>query len=149
MADELRAMQSLANTFGRDYPKNSVIFYEGEAGDEVFFITSGQVRITTTYGAPLEEGGSLDSRKGPVHELCILGPGDIFGEIAILDDSPRSATVVATEDTRAIVFNRTDFYLNIERYPKLAVRLLKVLGKRIRAMDGKLKVALSTTNFRD
>ena len=123
----------LEEKFGKTYRKGEILFKEGEMGTHVFFILSGKIRISTTY----------DQESGAVHELATLSEGDIFGELAVLDDLPRSATATALEESRIIVLNREQFYANITRYPSLAVRLLKLLGSHIRRLDDKLKRALS------
>lgn len=142
MEDEL-ARNSLTREFGRTYPKNSILFYEGETGEEVFFLLSGSVRITTT-GQVLTTP-QYDTSNSDVYELAILGPGDIFGEMAVLDERPRSATATALEDCEVIVFNKADFFVNLERYPQLAVRFLKMLASRIRKMDEQFKKAIGHT----
>lgn len=135
------AMNSLTRDFGRTYLKNSILFYEGERGEEVFFLTSGSVRITTTSTQAAEP--QYGETSGQVYELAVLKAGDIFGEMAVLDERPRSATATAIEDSEVFVFNKADFFINLERYPLLAVRFLKLLASRIRRMDEQFKKAIA------
>ena len=132
-------LQDLFERFGRRYHAGDIICAEGEPGNEIFFLIHGSVRVTI---APQLGDNSANAR-----ELCRLGPGDVFGELALLDERPRSATVSALSDTSAIVFNETDLYRHIGLYPDLAVRLLKLLAQRMRRMDRDLKVQLDHQDY--
>ncbi len=68
--------------------------------------------------------------------LATLGPGDFFGEMAIIDDSPRSATVRAIKDTECVAITRWDFMAEVQTRPDIAIQMLPVLVKRIRAAEG-------------
>jgi CRP-like cAMP-binding protein len=62
-----------------------------------------------------------------------MGPGEIFGEMAMIDDSPRSATVRALSVTECVGLRRSDFMAELQRAPEIAVRMLPVLVRRLRA----------------
>jgi CRP-like cAMP-binding protein len=67
--------------------------------------------------------------------LVKLGPGEFFGEMALLDGRPRSASVVATDDTQCLVLHRWDFLRELRKNPEIAVGMLSVLSGRIRATN--------------
>ncbi len=125
--------------FGRQYAADQVICQEGEPGSEVFFMVSGQVQVTT---AP-----DLARHHDQQRVLCQLGPGDFFGEMALFDALPRSATVSTLESTQVIVFNQDNLYEQVNLYPELAVRLLKLLAHRMRRMDRQLKEVLGHQDY--
>src|SRR5215470_15193319 len=104
----------------RSYPKGSVIFSQGEPGDALFGVIAGQVRISASGAA------------GQEVFLNIMEPGDTFGEVAVMDGLPRTAGAFALEDTALIVIKRADFLKLLEREPKLAIHLLKLLCERLR-----------------
>src|SRR5688572_24867032 len=92
---ELAAIAAVAKT--RRYAKDDVVFHADESGDVFCLIREGQVKIT------------MISPEGKEIILSLLGPGDFFGEMALLDDEPRSATVVATEPLDLVTIWRNDF----------------------------------------
>lgn len=104
----------------RNVAKGSVIFSQGDPGDALYGIASGRVRISAAGSA------------GQEVFLSIMEPGDTFGEIAVCDDLPRTASVTALDDTSLIVIKRRDFLELIENEPKLAINLLKLLCARLR-----------------
>ena len=71
------------------YPKDGVVFFENEEGDTFFMILTGRIKVTILG----DDGREII--------LTVLGPGDFFGEMSLLDNEPRSATAIATEETRA------------------------------------------------
>lgn len=132
-------LSELFKRFGRHYAVGEVICAEGDPGTEVYFMIEGLVRVTISP--------HLDDNQTNAKELCRLGPGDVFGELALLDQNPRSATVTAVEDSAAIVFEKDDLYRHIGLYPDLAVRLLQLLAQRMRRMDRELKVLLEHREY--
>src|SRR5688500_16581696 len=81
----------------RRYPKDTVVFFENEEGDFFFMILEGRIKVTILG----------DDGKEVI--LTVLGPGDFFGEMALLDNEPRSATAIAIEDSELLSLHRTDF----------------------------------------
>ena len=79
------------------YPKDTVIFFENEEGDFFFTILEGRVKVTILG----DDGREVI--------LSVLGPGDFFGEMALLDNEPRSATAIAVEETELLSLHRNDF----------------------------------------
>src|SRR5215471_3834634 len=104
----------------RHYAKGAVIFAQGQPGDALFGVVAGQVRISATGAG------------GQEVFLNIMEPGDTFGEIAVMDGLPRTAGACAVEDTALIVIKRADFLKLLEREPRLAIHLLKLLCERLR-----------------
>jgi len=110
--------------FRREYRKSEVIFEEGSTGSEMYLIHSGRVLLST---------GKNQAKQCP---LIILNPGDFFGEMALVDDSPRSATASAVEDnTELIVMDRTRFLFMVRQQPEFALSLMHTLCQRLRDMD--------------
>lgn len=104
----------------RIYQKGSVIFAQGERGDALFGVVAGRVRI------------SASGAGGQEVFLNIMEPGDTFGEIAVMDGLPRTAGATALDPATLIVIKRTDFLQLLEREPRLAIHLLKLLCERLR-----------------
>ena len=99
---------------------NTLIFSQGDDGNALYGVASGQVRIFTA-----------DARG---HEVFLneLGPGDTFGEIALLDGLPRTASAVTIAQSTLVVIPRRQFLAHLEREPELAVHLMKLLCGRLR-----------------
>jgi CRP-like cAMP-binding protein len=104
--------------FAKDFKAGEMIFSEFEKGDTFYFIISGQVRLAKLIG---------DVEK----MLDILQPSEMFGEMAILEDSPRSATAIALDDVRVLEFNRQNFDVLMAGNPQIGFKLLKMFTKRI------------------
>ncbi|HOZ71986.1 MAG TPA: Crp/Fnr family transcriptional regulator [Spirochaetales bacterium] len=104
--------------FARTYQAGEIIFSEYEPGDSFYLIQAGRVRITKIVG---------DIEKN----IDILSAPEIFGEMAILEGAPRSATAIAVETVKVLEFNRANFEILMMGNPQIALRLLKVFTKRI------------------
>ena len=107
---ELSNIQSLCKT--RKYPKNSMIILEEEMGDVVFIVMTGTVKITRVN----DEGKEVI--------LAMLGSGEVFGEMAILDGESRSANALAQENCEVVTINREDFLNVIKTNNKVAINLM-------------------------
>jgi CRP/FNR family transcriptional regulator, cyclic AMP receptor protein len=114
MAMDLSSFQRFAKTF----QKGEIIFSEYEPGDNFYLIQQGRVQITKIMG---------DIEK----TLDVLQPPEIFGEMAILEEAPRSATAIAVDQVKALEFNRANFEVLMMGNPPIALRLLKLFTKRI------------------
>jgi len=97
-----------------------ILFQKGDRGDALFGIRRGQIRIET--GSP--DGGRLT--------MNVLGAGDLFGEIAVLDGQPRTADALAAEPSELFVVRRNDFLTYLESEPQVTVKLIELLCQRIR-----------------
>jgi CRP-like cAMP-binding protein len=105
------------------------LFYEDELGTELFLLIEGSVEVRKLGSRP-PDGATADS-VGTL--LTTLGPGDVVGEMSVLDDQPRSATVVAASAVRALIIHREDLRDAIALCPDLAFGLFRVLSRRLRA----------------
>jgi len=108
----------MTSKYGVSYQPDDVIFLEYEPGDSFYLIQSGRVKIIKVV-------------KGAEKLLDILGPGDIFGEMAILEDAPRSASAIAAEDVKLLLFRKENFDVILQSNPAMALKLLKIFAKRI------------------
>jgi CRP/FNR family cyclic AMP-dependent transcriptional regulator len=110
----------------REYPKNSVILFEDDPGDALYIVSSGQVKVV------------LIGEDGREVILSVLGDGDFFGEMSLIDDEPRSAHVIAMRDSQLLVLRRDDFQAQLVAQPKIGLKLLRVLVQRLRRADEKI-----------
>jgi CRP/FNR family cyclic AMP-dependent transcriptional regulator len=110
----------------KTYPKGSVILFENDRGDSLFLVASGQVKVV------------LIGEDGREVILSVLGAGSFFGEMALIDDSPRSAHVIAMEDATLLVLRREDFQARLRSSPEVAIGLLRELSRRLRRADEKI-----------
>jgi CRP/FNR family cyclic AMP-dependent transcriptional regulator len=124
--DETEAARLAEATRERSYPKNSVILFEDDPGDALFIVVRGQVKVV------------LIGEDGREVILSVLGRGDFFGEMSLLDDEPRSAHVIAMEDSELLVLRRDDFQRCLEETPRIALGLLRALSRRLRRADDKI-----------
>jgi len=106
-----------------------VLFLKGQAGDALYGVLSGHVRIST----------SVPSGREVV--LTTMGPGQVFGEIALLDGGPRTADAAAITRTELLVVRRSALLRLLEREPKLAVGLLRLVCERVRRVSGQVEDA--------
>ena len=104
--------------FAKTFQKGDVIFCEFEPGDTFYLIQTGRVEIVKIMG---------DLQK----TVDILQPGEVFGEMAILEEAPRSATAIALDKVTALEFNRENFEILMQGNPQIAMKLLKLFTKRI------------------
>jgi len=102
------------------YGKEHIIFNEGEPGTALYTIVKGRVKIAQS------------SPDGKERTLALLGPGDVFGELALLDGGARSADAVVAEDAELLVIPREDFMVFVMEQPQVAMSLLVVLSQRLR-----------------
>jgi CRP/FNR family cyclic AMP-dependent transcriptional regulator len=122
--DDVRAFAAL--TRERTYPKGSVIVFEDDPGDALYLVASGQVKVV------------LIGEDGREVILSVLGEGTFFGEMALLDNQPRSAHVIAMEESRLLLLRRDDFQARILQSPAVAISLLGELSGRLRLADEKI-----------
>ena len=117
--------------FTRSYPKDSMLFAEGEPGNELFIIQKGSIKIVKI----VDDNEVL---------LAMLKAGDIFGEMALLEAKPRAACAVAYEDSQVLAVNRANFQLMIQSQPQLIARLTTLLADRIWSIYRQLANTLIT-----
>jgi len=115
---DLEKLATLATR--KRYPKDGVVFFENEAGDTLFMIAEGRVKVTILG----DDGREII--------LSVLGPGEFFGDMALLDNEPRSATTIAAEDSELLSLSRADFQGVLDHNPGIMSSLIKVLTSRLR-----------------
>jgi len=109
----------------RSYPRNSVILFEDDPGDALYVVATGQVRSCSS--ARRREGDPVRARRR-----------DFFGEMSLIDEEPRSAHVIAMEDSNLLVIRREDFQAILQQSPGIAMGLLRELSRRLRRVDEKV-----------
>ncbi|HCR16840.1 MAG TPA: Crp/Fnr family transcriptional regulator [Candidatus Latescibacteria bacterium] len=133
--EELSTLSQVA--LPRLFPKDRVVIMAEDEGDTLFVISTGQVKV------------SIVSEDGREVILSMLGKGNFFGEMSLLDGHPRSANVTTMQETELLMLRRADFLRLIQNKPQIAVKLLAVLASRLRKTDRKIKgLALSDVTGR-
>jgi CRP-like cAMP-binding protein len=107
----------------RRYPRGEPLFLRGDPGSFLYLIERGRVKI------------ALTSIEGKEMILALLGPGDFFGELALLDGGERSADAVVIDDAELLLLGREDFLRFVEHRPRVALHALEVLSRRLRQTD--------------
>ena len=110
----------VADFVPRRFRQGETIFHQGDAGQLLYLIESGRVRIYV-----MGEDGQETS-------VSLAGSGDIFGELAVIDGLPRSASVVAQEDTQVLTLSRERLREHLRRSPQLEINFMKTLSVRVR-----------------
>jgi CRP-like cAMP-binding protein len=100
-----------------------VLFHKGDPGNQLFGILSGRLKVMAT------------GCDGKEVVFGLMGPGEVIGEIALMDSNPRSATVAALEDSRLLTLHRRDLIPFLERHPSVAIHLAAVLAARLRRLS--------------
>ncbi len=123
------AEETLFQRFGKELPKGTVLFREGEPGKEMFVLQSGKVAISKKV---------RDVEK----VLALLGPGEFFGEMAIISNKPRSASATIEDDARLLVIDPKTFEGMIRGNSEIAVRMIKKLADRLADADSQIETLL-------
>jgi CRP-like cAMP-binding protein len=110
--------ENASNKMIQTYPKEHLLFAEGETGHTMYIIQEGSVKITKI----------VDNKE---IILAVLGKGDIFGEMALLEDKPRAATAEVYEDCKLLAVNRNNFSNLIKDQPDMVVRMATLMSERI------------------
>jgi CRP/FNR family transcriptional regulator len=110
----------------RSYPRETRIFHEGDAGDACYIIRSGGCRVTREHS------------DGRAITLANLGPGAIFGELAMFDGEARSASVESTEDTELLALPGGDVRTLIREHPEMGEKLVVALTRRLREANERI-----------
>jgi len=125
--DEARAKTLFKEIQRRSYPKHSFVINTGDSSDCFYLILSGKVKIAL----PDEEGKEVI--------LSILGPGDHFGELSLIDGQPRSASAVTMEESTLLVVGRDRFRACLAENPDIAERVMVSPTQRLRDADRKIE----------
>ena len=122
---EKKDLQQLAGACReRVYSAESILIKQGDTGVGLYIITDGTVRITK----------ETDPDK-PELDLGTAGPGNVLGEMSLLDDLPRSANVIAVSDVTALLLPVWEFRTTLRNHPDIALRLLSTLSRRLRKAE--------------
>lgn len=117
--DEIAAIAGVAQD--SHFHPGQIIVTQGTPGQAFYLVLSGRVEI-------LRDNVSLGA----------FGPGDFFGEMSLLDQAPRSATIRSIEETSCLMLSSWDFKALLERHPSIAIKLLEVLSRRLRVADERI-----------
>ena len=127
-----KALKAIAKAcVEKSFSKGEAIVEQGKGGIGLFMIVSGSAKVVKKTAG------------GAEFEVAIQGPGDFIGEIAVFDDAPRSASVIALEDTECLVLASWHFKTIMRLNPEIALEVVSVLVKRFRETNEKL-ISLST-----
>jgi CRP-like cAMP-binding protein len=121
---DLATIESLVKE--RKYARGEIILRQGEEGIGLFIIKKGKVKVSKT----LASGKTID--------IAVHSDGEYFGELAMLDNKPRTATVTAIEDTEVYIMTYWEFKALLESKPEIALSLLPVLVERFRETNEQL-----------
>jgi len=117
---DMAAVSSLAVT--RSFPKNTLVICEGDTSDSLYVVLAGKVKVY------------LSDEEGKEVTLNLQGAGEYFGELAILDEAPRSASVITTEDTKLAVLSKAAFEKCMEQHSSIALTIMRGLARRLREL---------------
>ncbi len=131
MAEDIQTQ--LFSRFGKKVPAGTVLFHEGDHGEEMYIIQSGKVKISKRL-------------RGVEKTLAMLEKGEFFGEMAILNDKPRSATAEVVEDSGLLVIDRKTFDSLIRSNVEIAIRFIKRLAERLREADEQMEALMIKDN---
>ena len=123
----------LVQKFGKKVMAGTVLFKDGEAGHQMFVIHSGKIKITKKIGEVEKT-------------LAILPAGEFFGEMAILNDEPRTATAVVEEDSQLLVIDPKTFEAMIKGNSEIALRMIKKLSQRLKQADEQIESLMIKDN---
>lgn len=118
---DLEAVTKLAVT--RNFPKNTIILCEGDESDSLYVILSGKVKVY------------LSDDEGKEVTLNVQGEDEYFGELALLDSAPRSASVVTLEKTQLAVISKSSFEQCMEKNPGISLKVSRGLARRLRELS--------------
>ena len=125
----MSAEDPLFQRFGKEFPKSTVLFREGESGKEMYVLQAGRVVITKKV---------RDEQK----TLATLGPGEFFGEMALIANKPRNATATVAEAAKLLVIDPKTFEGMIRGNSEIAVRMIKKLAERLADADAQIETLL-------
>lgn len=107
----------------RHVPRQTVVLHAGDRTDNIYFVLSGALKV------------QISDEEGREVILSMLGPGELFGEMGVLDDHPRSATVLAVESSEVVVIGKADFKQCLVENPDVSLFIMRNLTKRLRVAD--------------
>jgi carbon-monoxide dehydrogenase iron sulfur subunit len=132
--DSLTAIEELLAE--KTCPEGTVIFAEGDPADALYVIVRGGVQV------------SKRMQSGREVPLTHLGPGDVFGEMGVIEDQPRMATVTTTEPSKLLALSREGFRSLLLEHPRISFRMLQVLSRRVRERSRDIARAKGVSFFK-
>jgi signal transduction histidine kinase len=123
LGEELKTLVQAGHA--REFKMGAFIFSAGDPGDGLYLVETGTVEITAMVG---------DNEPSV---LAVIGPGDFFGEMAVVDEAPRSASARAQVDTKVWFLSRDEFLVLLDKHPRLAINLIREFSRRMRALNQK------------
>lgn len=123
--EELAELAGLAAR--RSFVQGEFVFWEGDAPDSFYIVIEGRVKVLK------------HSSLGKEFIIAFFGPGEIFGEVAVFQDRPYPASAQAAADTKVLRIRREDFLSFVAQRPQVVLRIISVLGERLRDAQGRLK----------
>ncbi|MCJ7809614.1 MAG: cyclic nucleotide-binding domain-containing protein, partial [Desulfobulbaceae bacterium] len=124
---ELAAVASVTEEI--DQPAGETVIKEGESGESMYLIISGEVSVIKDAG----ETGREEI------ELARIGAGDYFGEMALFEDAVRSATIRTAEESRFLILHKQEFTEIVREYPQIALHICRALSERLRSLHAKVQ----------
>ncbi|GIX41631.1 MAG: Crp/Fnr family transcriptional regulator [Leptospiraceae bacterium] len=118
--------EALFQKYGKEFKPGQMIFCEWEPGNSLFIIIKGKVKIVKIFGKTQKT-------------LDIMEEGSIFGEMALLEEEPRSASAIAITEVKVLEFNKESFTQLIQKHPQMVYNLLVIFAKRIYDAKRRLK----------
>lgn len=122
---ELAELAGLASE--RNIASGEFIFWEGDAPEWFYIVAAGRIKVLK------------HSSLGKEFIIAFFGPGEMFGEVAVFEDKPYPASAQTAEDTRILVIGRQDFLTFLTQCPQVALRIISILGGRLRDSQNRLK----------
>ena len=123
--EELAELAGLAAR--RSFVQGEFVFWEGDAPDSFYIVIEGRIKVLK------------HSSLGKEFIIAFFGPGEIFGEVAVFQDRPYPASAQAAADTKVLRIRREDFLSFVAQRPQVVLRIISVLGERLRDAQGRLK----------
>ena len=123
--DDIATLEKMATL--KVYPKNTIIISEGDQSDSLYAVISGKLKVY------------LSDDEGKEIIINMLGAGDYFGELALIDEEPRSASVMTSEESQLAVISKTTFEEAMAGHPEMALTVIKGLVSRLRNLTENVK----------
>jgi CRP/FNR family cyclic AMP-dependent transcriptional regulator len=135
---EASIVELVNHTYTHIYEKDTIITHEGDVSDVLYVILSGSVKVF------------LENRQGECITLRVLHRGDYFGELSLLDESSRSASVITLDKTMLAIIDKAEFIKCLRNTPEIAINLCIELSRRMRAITENVKdLKFSEDEFRN
>jgi CRP-like cAMP-binding protein len=124
----------VTGALGKEYSDGEVIIRQGEKGDSIYVIQDGYVQVVKEF-------------KGSNSQLAVLGKGDFFGEMAVFEGKPRTATVRALGSARILTIDKNIFLRRINEDPSYIYRFAQIMSRRIRTLSEEVALSKSPTTI--